>query len=67
MNNVSFYFRSTITTKFFAMQTLDKLYDSAAEKYIVCCKDFKTFHMASVAGKTVVRNAFLLQIDLILA
>ena len=67
MNNVSFYFRSTITTKFFAMQTLDKLYDSATEKYVVCCKDFKKFHMSQCGGKTAINNPFLAQIDLVMA
>lgn len=67
MNNVSFYFRSTITTKFFAMQTLDKLYDSATEKYVVCCKDFKKFHMSQFSEKSVKNNSFLVQIDLIMA
>lgn len=67
MNNVSFYFRSTITTKDFAMKTLDKLYDSATEKYVVCCKDFKRFHLSQYGGKSVKANQFLVQIDLVLA
>lgn len=37
MNNVSFYFRGSITDKPYAMETLDKLYSTAAEKYICCC------------------------------
>jgi hypothetical protein len=37
MNNVSFYFRGSITSKPYAMETLDKLYSAAAEKYIACC------------------------------
>lgn len=56
MNNVSFYFRSTITTKDFAMKTLDKLYDSATEKYVVCCKDFKRFHLSQYGCKSVKAN-----------
>ena len=37
MNNVSFYFRSTINSHEFAYTTLNKLYQQAAEKYIACC------------------------------
>ena len=45
MNNVSFYFRSTITSKKFANQTLEKLYFAAAEKYLACCREFKKYHL----------------------
>ena len=45
MNNVSFYFKSSITCKEFAMETLTKLYEAAAEKYILCCQDFRRFHI----------------------
>lgn len=44
MNNVSFYFRGSITSKRYAMETLDKLYSAAAEKYIACCQEFRRFH-----------------------
>ena len=55
MNNVSFYFRSTINSRQFAYTTLNKLYLQAAEKYIACCQDFKMFHA---------RTAIAPQIDL---
>lgn len=45
MNNVSFYFRSNVTSKQFANKTLEKLYFSAAEKYLACCREFKIFHL----------------------
>lgn len=44
MNNISFYFRDTITSKPYAMETLDKLYQAAAHKYVVCCQEFRKFH-----------------------
>ena len=44
MNNVSFYFRASITSKAYAKETLEKLYVAAAEKYVACCQDFKRFH-----------------------
>jgi hypothetical protein len=44
MNNVSFYFRNTINSLEFAKLTLNKLYLSAAEKYVACCLEFKAFH-----------------------
>ena len=45
MNNVSFYFRSSINQDEFAYTTLNKLYLAGAEKYIACCMDFKKYHM----------------------
>ena len=45
MNNVSFYFRSSINQEEFAYTTLNKLYLAGAEKYIACCMDFKKYHM----------------------
>ena len=45
MNNVSFYFRESITSKPFAMSTLDKLHQVAAEKYVACAQEFKRFHL----------------------
>jgi hypothetical protein len=44
MNNVSFYFRETVTSKAYAMETLEKLYLAAAEKYVACCQEFSRFH-----------------------
>ena len=44
MNNVIFYFRSTINTDEYARLTLNKLYMAAAEKYIACCAEFKRYH-----------------------
>ena len=44
MNNVSFYFKSTINSEEFSQKTLNKLYVAAAEKYVACCLDFKAFH-----------------------
>jgi len=44
MNNVSFYFRSTINQEEFAYTTLNKLYQAGAEKYIACCMEFVQFH-----------------------
>ena len=46
MNNISFYFRKTISSKKFAMITLDKLYHSAAEKYVACSKEYQRFHLS---------------------
>jgi len=46
MNNVSFYFRGTINSKYHAHITLNKLYQQGAEKYVACCKDFRHFHMS---------------------
>jgi len=45
MNNVSFYFRTTINGKEYASMTLQKLFVVAAEKYVACCVEFKLFHM----------------------
>jgi hypothetical protein len=45
MNNVSFYFRETTNTKEASERTLKKLYQVAAEKYVVCAAEFKAFHM----------------------
>lgn len=50
MNNISFYFRETINSKEFAKLTLNKLYQAAAEKYIVCCRDFKQYHLSHSKG-----------------
>ena len=44
MNNITFYFKSTINDLEFAKKTLTKLYLSAAEKYVTCCVEFKSFH-----------------------
>lgn len=44
MNNVSFYFRKTINCSDYAYKTLNKLYLAAAEKYVACCIDFKSYH-----------------------
>ena len=44
MNNVSFYFRKTINCSEYAYKTLNKLYLAAAEKYVACCVDFKSYH-----------------------
>jgi hypothetical protein len=41
MNNVSFYFNQSINGLDFAFTTLNKLYQSGAEKYITCCMEFK--------------------------
>lgn len=53
MNNVSFYFRNTLNSKDFAMSTLNKLYLSAAEKYVACCIDFKNFHLKTLSLKEI--------------
>jgi len=45
MNNIGFYFRSTLTSIEFAWQTLEKIYGMAAEKYIACCSEFRAFHL----------------------
>lgn len=47
MNNITFYFRSSITSKEFAIDTLHKIYEMATEKYVACCKEYRTFHMSS--------------------
>ena len=53
MNNVSFYFRASINDKEFAYTTLNKLYQQAAEKYIACCQEFKTFHARTTLASQV--------------
>ena len=47
MNNVTHYFNSVINSREYAGKTLSKLYIAAAEKYLSCCLDFKTFHSHS--------------------
>lgn len=44
MNNVTHYFNASINTREFAQKTLAKLYIAAAEKYLSCCVEFKSFH-----------------------
>lgn len=56
MNNVSFYFKQDVTSKKFAMQTLDKLYVAAAEKYAACSREFRRFHMSTCTKKTIEKN-----------
>jgi hypothetical protein len=46
MNNVTFYFRSSINSLYHAFITLNKLYQQGAEKYVACCRDFKKFHLS---------------------
>lgn len=41
MNNVSFYFNAQINQEAYAFVTLNKLYQSGAEKYVACCLEFK--------------------------
>lgn len=53
MNNVSFYFRSSINSDEFAYMTLNKLFQQAAEKYISCCMEFKEFHARTTLASTV--------------
>lgn len=53
MNNVSFYFRNSINKNEFAMNTLNKLYLAAAEKYIACCIEFKQYHMHTTLCKEI--------------
>lgn len=45
MNNITFYFKATTNTKEHASITLNKLYQQAAEKYVVCAYEFKRFHL----------------------
>ena len=47
MNNITFYFRNTITTKNFAWQTLEKLLTISAIKFVACCQEFKRFHCST--------------------
>ena len=66
MNNVTFYFRGTITHKKFALQTLNKLHQVAAEKYVACAQEFKRFHLSpNKWGQR--KSPFLESVDLILA
>ena len=44
MNNVTHYFNQVINSKEYAQMTLKKLYIAAAEKYLTCCVDFRSFH-----------------------
>ena len=66
MNNVAFYFRGTITQKKFALQTLNKLHQVAAEKYVACAQEFKRFHLSPYKqGQS--KSPFQESIDLVLA
>lgn len=47
MNNITIYFRSSITTKEFARDTLDKIYEMATEKFVACCLEYTNFHMST--------------------
>lgn len=49
------------------MQTLDKLYVAAAEKYAACCREYRRFHLSTCSKKTIAKNEFLKRIDLNLA
>lgn len=60
MNNVTFYFRETITSKKFAWETLEKLFVVASEKYVHCSRDFMKFHSLK-------NNNFSKELDLIIA
>jgi len=53
MNNVGFYFRKTINSDDYAQNTLGKLYEAAAEKYVACCMDFKQYHKTTTLSKEV--------------
>jgi hypothetical protein len=53
MNNVSFYFNQNINQSEFSFTTLNKLYQSGAEKYIACCIEFKQFHTKTNLKDTV--------------
>lgn len=44
LNNITFYFRSSVNSKAHSLITLNKLYQQAAEKYMYCCYFFKRFH-----------------------
>jgi hypothetical protein len=66
MNNVSFYFRASITSKHFAMATLSKLHQVAAEKYVACAQEFRRFHLTPSKIGTG-QNEFLQRLDLVLA
>ena len=46
MNNVTIYFRSSITTKEFAKDTLNKIYEMATEKFVACCHEYSNFHLS---------------------
>ena len=65
MNNVTFYFRETITSKEYAWQTLEKLFLVASEKYIQCSREFRRFHMSG--SKINSNQEFLQRIDIQLA
>jgi hypothetical protein len=41
MNNITHYFRKSITSREFANYTLNKLYISGAYKYMQCCTEYK--------------------------
>jgi len=66
MNNVSFYFRGTITSKRFALATLNKLHQVAAEKYVACAQEFKRFHLTPDKRGSG-QNPFLEHLDLVLS
>lgn len=52
MNNVWFYFKSSINSIDYAKRTLEKLYEYAAVKFTACCKEFKNFHSRTNIAKT---------------
>ncbi|CAI2374740.1 unnamed protein product [Moneuplotes crassus] len=48
MNNITHYFRKTITSREFSNKTLNKLYISSAYKFMQCCIEYKT-HFKSLS------------------
>lgn len=53
MNNISHYFRRTTNTTDFANETMNKLYITAAYKYMYCCITFKEYFKDINTGEKV--------------
>lgn len=53
MNNITFYFRKSINSVEYAQLTLNKIYLQAAEKYIACCMEFKSYHATTTLAKVI--------------
>ena len=62
MNNITFYFKATTNTKEHAAITLNKLYQQASEKYVVCAYEFKRFHLRHGASPLGTSNAIDLRL-----
>nr|O00939.1 RecName: Full=Telomerase reverse transcriptase; AltName: Full=Telomerase catalytic subunit; AltName: Full=Telomerase subunit P123 [Euplotes aediculatus]AAC47515.1 telomerase subunit p123 [Euplotes aediculatus] len=54
MNNITHYFRKTITTEDFANKTLNKLFISGGYKYMQCAKEYKDHFKKNLAMSSMI-------------